>query len=159
GAVGLPAPLPSPAGEAYCLDASAVPPELRDRLAGLPGVERVVETTVPYQLASRALHPEKTTIRVGAALLGGPDPVVIAGPCSVEDEDQIRAAARAAREAGAQILRGGAFKPRTSPYSFQGLGERGLELLACAGREAGLPVVTEVMEPDLVPLVAEHADI
>jgi 3-deoxy-7-phosphoheptulonate synthase len=96
---------------------------------------------------------------VGDALIGGDEPVVIAGPCSVETEEQIHEAAQAARDAGAQLLRGGAFKPRTSPYSFQGLGLDGLRLLAEAGRAAGLPVVTEVMEPGLVGPVAELADV
>ena len=117
----------------------------------------VVET--PYQLASRALHPDKTTIQVGDVTIGGAQPVVIAGPCSVEGEAQILEAARAAKAAGAQLLRGGAFKPRTSPYSFQGLGLPGLQALAQAGRETGLPIVTEVMEPGLVETVAEYADI
>jgi 3-deoxy-7-phosphoheptulonate synthase len=113
----------------------------------------------PYRLASRAAHPEKTTIRVGDVVIGGADPVIIAGPCSVEDGDQMMAAAQAARAAGAHILRGGVFKPRTSPYSFQGLGLPGLELLAHAGKAAGLPVITEVMEPGLVGAVATYADI
>ncbi len=113
----------------------------------------------PYRLASRAAHPEKTTIRVGDVAIGGTDPVIIAGPCSVEDGDQMVAVAEAARAAGAQILRGGVFKPRTSPYSFQGLGLPGLELLARAGKAAGLPVITEVMEPGLVDAVAAYADI
>jgi 3-deoxy-7-phosphoheptulonate synthase len=112
-----------------------------------------------YRLASREARPEKTTVRVGEAEIGGVEPVIIAGPCSVEDAEQILAAARAARAAGAQVLRGGVFKPRSSPYSFQGLGLPGLELLARAGREVGLPVVTEVMEPGLVAEVAAYADI
>ncbi len=114
---------------------------------------------VPYPLASRALHPAKTVVRVGDALIGGGEPVVIAGPCSVETEEQIHEAAQAARAAGAQLLRGGAFKPRTSPYSFLGLGLDGLRLLAQAGQAAGLPVVTEVMEPGMVASVAEFADV
>ena len=113
----------------------------------------------PYQLASRVLHPDKTKVQIGDITIGGAQPVVIAGPCAVEGEAQILEAARAAKAAGAQLLRGGAFKPRTSPYSFQGLGLPGLRALAQAGREAGLPVVTEVMEPGLVATVAEYADI
>ncbi|HEY7091921.1 MAG TPA: 3-deoxy-7-phosphoheptulonate synthase, partial [Ktedonobacterales bacterium] len=139
------------------LDAGNLSEEIRRELSVLPGVERLVET--PYQLASRALHPDKTTIQIGDVALGGAQPVVIAGPCAVEGEEQILEAARAAKAAGAQLLRGGAFKPRTSPYSFQGLGLPGLRALAQAGREAGLPVVTEVMEPGLVETVAEYADI
>ncbi|HUY76651.1 MAG TPA: 3-deoxy-7-phosphoheptulonate synthase [Ktedonobacterales bacterium] len=116
-------------------------------------------SAIPYPLASRANHPAKTIVQVGDALIGGDEPVVIAGPCSIESAEQIHEAALAAREAGAQLLRGGAFKPRTSPYSFQGLGLDGLRLLAAAGQAAGLPVVTEVMEPGLVGPVAELADV
>ncbi|MEO7003322.1 MAG: 3-deoxy-7-phosphoheptulonate synthase [Ktedonobacterales bacterium] len=139
------------------------------------GTEQVVDTTsvesltelrtvgvasaVPYPLASRATHPDPTVVRIGAVEIGGPSPVVIAGPCSVENEAQIHEAARAARAAGARLLRGGAFKPRTSPYSFQGLGLDGLKLLAEAGRAVDLPIVTEVMEPELVGRVAEYADV
>ncbi|MGH2485032.1 MAG: 3-deoxy-7-phosphoheptulonate synthase [Ktedonobacterales bacterium] len=131
---------------------------LRASLTSLPGVLRVVAAP-GYPLASRAVFPERTTIAVGGVLIGGVDPVIIAGPCSVESEAQIREAALAARDAGAHMLRGGAFKPRTSPYSFQGLGLAGVRLLAQAGASAGLPVVTEVMEPGLVDAVAEHADV
>src|SRR5258706_7478197 len=123
------------------------------------GADERAGVGAPYRLASRAAHPEKTTIHVGDVVIGGADPVIIAGPCSVEDGDQMMAAAQAARAAGAQILRGGVFKPRTSPYSFQGLGLPGLELLARAGKAAGLPVITEVMEPGLVGAVAAYADI
>jgi 3-deoxy-7-phosphoheptulonate synthase len=139
------------------LDAGALSEETRRQLRALPGVERLIET--PYQLASRALHPDKTTVQVGDVTIGGALPVVIAGPCAVEGEEQIIEAARAAKAASAQLLRGGAFKPRTSPYSFQGLGLAGLQALARSGRETGLPVVTEVMEPGLVETVAEYADI
>lgn len=125
-----------------------------------PAVEQVVAAIeTPYVLASRAVHPEATIVRVGGVLIGARQPVVIAGPCSVESDDQILGAARAARHAGAQMLRGGVFKPRTSPYNFQGLGLDGLKLLAHAGRAYGLPVVTEVMEPALVEPVAALADV
>lgn len=100
----------------------------------------------------------RTVVRVGGVEIGSGKPVVIAGPCSVESREQILEAARVAKEAGAHILRGGAFKPRTSPYSFQGLGEKGLRYLREAGDEVGLPVVTEVLDPRLVGLVAEYAD-
>lgn len=133
-------------------------PALQREVAALPGVERCVAIETSYVLASRALHPEKSLVRVGQAVFGGVDPVVIAGPCSVEDEARINEAAEAAAAAGAQVLRGGAFKPRTSPYSFQGLGLDGVRLLAAAGARVGLPVVTEVMEPTMADLVAEHAD-
>jgi len=99
-----------------------------------------------------------TVVEIGGVEIGGPALVLIAGPCSVESEDQLRAAALSARAAGATILRGGAFKPRTSPYAFQGLGEEGLALLRAVGDETGLPVVTEALEPAQVPLVAEYAD-
>jgi len=116
-------------------------------------------SATPYPLASRLNHPDPTVVRVGNVEIGGPSPVVIAGPCSVEGEAQIAEAARAARAAGARLLRGGAFKPRTSPYSFQGLGLDGLKLLAAAGRAVELPIITEVMEPELVGPVAEYADV
>ncbi|HEY7835125.1 MAG TPA: 3-deoxy-7-phosphoheptulonate synthase [Ktedonobacterales bacterium] len=148
----------TPAGDAVVVNAP-LGVRTRARLAGLPGVARVVDVDTPYQLASRAVRPEKTVVRVGAAAIGGGDPVIIAGPCAVEGEAAILEAARAVRSAGAHILRGGAFKPRTSPYSFQGLGLEGVKLLAQAGAAVGLPVVTEVMEPGLVEAVAEYADI
>jgi 3-deoxy-7-phosphoheptulonate synthase len=109
-------------------------------------------------MVARALHPQPTTVKVGPAAVGRDLFSLIAGPCAVESEEQALEAARSARDAGATILRGGAFKPRTSPYSFQGLGERGLEILAECRRETGLPVVTEVVEPRDVELVATWAD-
>jgi 3-deoxy-7-phosphoheptulonate synthase len=147
----------TPHGAQLHLDTGALSEVTCRELSALPGVERLVET--PYQLASHTLHPNKTTIQIGDITIGGAQPVVIAGPCAVEGEEQILESARAAKMAGAQLLRGGAFKPRTSPYSFQGLGLPGLQALAQAGRETGLPVVTEVMEPGLVETVAEYADI
>jgi 3-deoxy-7-phosphoheptulonate synthase len=111
-----------------------------------------------YRLASREGHPEKTVVAVGGVRIGADDPVVIAGPCSVESEKGIIEAALAARAAGARLLRGGIFKPRTSPYSFQGLGLDGLPLLARARAESGLPIVTEVMEPAMVEPLTEVAD-
>lgn len=114
--------------------------------------------SVPYRLASRYAHPDKTVVYVGGVAIGAGEPVVTAGPCSVESESAIVEAALAARDAGAHLLRGGVFKPRTSPYSFQGLGLEGLPLLARARAESGLPVVTEVMEPAMVEPVAEVAD-
>jgi len=111
-----------------------------------------------YHLASRDAHPEDTIVRVGPVRIGGGYFAVIAGPCAVEDRQQILETARQAREAGAALLRGGAYKPRTSPYDFQGLGEAALELLALAREETGLPIVTEVMDSEDVPLVARYAD-
>jgi len=128
-------------------------------LAAHPAVLEVRATTVPYALASRAYRAESSVVRVGASAFGGREILVMAGPCAVETEAQVFATAAAVAAAGARILRGGAFKPRTSPYSFQGLGEEGLELLAAAGRAHGLPIVTEVVAPEDVALVARHADV
>ena len=128
--------------------------------AGRPApVPPVARASKHYRLADRATHPEDTVIRVGSLLIGGTGFVVIAGPCSVESEDQINRTALFVREQGAHILRGGVFKPRTGPYAFQGLGRDGLDLLAAAGKAAGLPIITEVMTIDQVHLVAEKADI
>jgi len=127
-------------------------------LEALPGVEKVIPIMKPFKLVSREFHPEDTVVEVGAARLGSDQFVVIAGPCAVEDEAQLMDAAKAAAEAGAHILRGGAFKPRTSPYSFQGLGEQGLELLARAREATGLPVVTEVVDVRQVVLVSSYVD-
>lgn len=113
----------------------------------------------PFRLASREARPERTVVVAGNVAIGGGRLVVIAGPCSVESRRQIREAARAVKAAGAHMLRGGAYKPRTSPYDFQGLGSKALAWLAQAGRETGLPVVTEVLSPEDVDLVAEHADL
>lgn len=129
-------------------------------LAEHPAVLEIKRLPVPYELVSRALQSERTTVHVGSvAIGGGAPPVVIAGPCSVETEAQVNTTAEAVAAAGAQLLRGGAFKPRTSPYSFQGLGHAGLELLAAAGRRVGLPTVTEVVASEDVELVAEKCDV
>ena len=141
-----------------CLPESLVAHVEVERLLDHPAVKRVESIATPYQLASRVFQAEKTTVPVGNLKIGGGETVIMAGPCSVESETQIMAAAHAAREAGSHMLRGGAFKPRTSPYSFQGLGLPGIQLLARAGAAVGLPIVTEVMEPQLVPAVAELAD-
>ena len=124
----------------------------------LPGVEEAVRVSSPYKLVSRAFHPEDTLVRVGDVTFGGEEVVVAAGPCSVENEDQIRRTAAAVRAAGARLLRGGAYKPRSSPYSFQGLGEEGLELLRKAADEQGLALVTEVMDPSQISVVSGYAD-
>ena len=134
-------------------------PELRDELSTLPGVSEVVPISKPYKLSSREFKPHDTIITVGDAVIGGDDLVVMAGPCSVEDEQQMVSTAIAVKAAGATILRGGAFKPRTSPYSFRGMGVDGLRLLAKAREETGLPVITEVMSPEDVETVAAYADI
>lgn len=125
----------------------------------MPGVERTVPILRPFKLASRDFHPKDTVIDLNGISIGGKQLVVMAGPCAVESRAQLMETAQAVKEAGAKVLRGGAYKPRTSPYSFQGLGDEGLQLLAEAREETGLLVVTEVMEPDLVPLVSAYADI
>jgi 3-deoxy-7-phosphoheptulonate synthase len=131
-----------------------------DHLEALPGVQQVIHVSRPYKQVSREWRDEPTIIELdNGTRIGGEDVVLMAGPCSVESEAQIMTSARQMREAGATVLRGGAFKPRTSPYSFQGLGEPALKLLARARRETGLAIVTEALEPDLVDTVAEHADI
>jgi 3-deoxy-7-phosphoheptulonate synthase len=127
-------------------------------LEALPGVESVVPILQPFKLASREFKPTKTIVRVRDVEIGGDRLPVVAGPCSVESEDQILETAKAVKEAGASILRGGAFKPRTSPYAFQGLGEEGLRLLTAAREETGLAIVTEVLKPEDVDLVAGTAD-
>jgi len=133
--------------------------DLGPALCALPGVAGVHTPSRPYRLAARETRPAGTVVQIGDVAIGGPEPVVIAGPCVVEGREQLLRAAEAVRDAGAVMLRGGAFKPRTSPYSFQGLGEDGLHLLAEARELTGLPVVTEVMEPEQVDIVAEHADV
>ncbi|MBW8772826.1 MAG: 3-deoxy-7-phosphoheptulonate synthase [Gemmatimonadetes bacterium] len=131
-----------------------------DRLAALAGVYECLHVTPPYKQASREWKQEPTIVRLpGGLTIGGEEVVVMAGPCSVENEAQILASAHAVRDAGATILRGGAYKPRSSPYSFQGLGLPGLKLLAKAREETGLLIVTEAMDPEGAELVAEHADI
>src|SRR6516164_11278828 len=122
-------------------------------------VEKVMPILAPYKIASRETRREPTVIRCGSLTLGGGHIGVIAGPCSVESEEQIMQVAAQVKEAGATALRGGAFKPRTSPYAFQGMKEAGLELLAEAREQTGLAIVTEVMAPEHVPLVAKYADV
>ena len=129
-----------------------------EHLELLPGVERVVRILKPFRLASREVRPESSTVRLGNAVIGGDEIIIIAGPCAVESREQILEAAHAVKAAGAHALRGGAFKPRTSPYAFQGLAEEGLKLLAEARDATGLPVVTEVMAPDQVEMVVHYAD-
>ena len=131
----------------------------RHQMGRMKGVENIIPISKPYKAASREFKPEDTVFQVGNVTIGGPDLVVMAGPCSVEGRDHLIDMAFAAKEAGAHILRGGAYKPRSSPYAFQGLGEEGLRYLAEAREATGMPVITEVMEPELVPLVADYADI
>jgi 3-deoxy-7-phosphoheptulonate synthase len=126
---------------------------------GLPGVREVIRVSQPFKLVSREMKADDTVIDVGGVPLGGPAIVVMAGPCSVESREQLLSVAHAVKAAGARFLRGGAFKPRTSPYEFQGLGEAGLKLLAEAREQTGLKVVTEVMDPDDLPMCLEYADV
>lgn len=130
-----------------------------DRIATLSGVREIIHVTRPYKLVSREFYPEDSVIDVGGVLVGGNDFVVMAGPCSVESEEQCFAIAEKVVESGARIFRGGAFKPRTSPYSFQGLGEKGLEILTKVRERFGLKVVTEAVDTETIGLVADHADI
>ena len=125
----------------------------------LDGVSAVYRVTEPFRLASRGYQKENTIIKIGKVILGTEEIITIAGPCAVESEEQIITIAEIVKNAGAKILRGGAFKPRTSPYSFQGLGEKGLRLLRKAGDEFGLAVITEVMEPNQVNLIYKYTDI
>lgn len=131
----------------------------REQMERMAGVERVVPVLKPFKLASLEFKPEPTSFPIGNHTIGGKEIIIMAGPCSVESRSQIIETAHACKEAGAHILRGGAFKPRSSPYSFQGMGEEGLKYMAEAREETGMPIITEVMEPALVPLVCEYADI
>jgi 3-deoxy-7-phosphoheptulonate synthase len=131
----------------------------RAQLERLAGVERTVPILRPFKLSSRDFHPQDTVVSINGLAVGGKQLTVMAGPCAVESREQLLETAQIVKEAGAHLLRGGAYKPRTSPYSFQGLGEEGLRLLAEARQETGLPVVTEVMDPQQVPLVTTYADV
>ena len=128
-------------------------------LEAMPGVEKVMPILKPYKLVSREFHPENTIIKVRDVEIGGHQLAVMAGPCSVESRESILEIAKAVKAAGANFLRGGAFKPRTSPYAFQGLGEEGLKYLAEARRITGLPIITELMDPREIDLLLEYADI
>jgi 3-deoxy-7-phosphoheptulonate synthase len=143
-----------------------ISPSIEESLDGLDGIESVIRVSKPYKLASREFHPEDTIVEVpsacvegGTVSIGGHSVVMMAGPCTVESETQLMTTAAAVRKEGAVILRGGAFKPSTSPYGFRGLGEEGLKLLAKARAEFGMAIITEVMTPADVPMVCEYADI
>ena len=137
----------------------SIPPDLKDEIELLPSVIEVVPISKPYKLASREFHPDNSKVVVNGVVIGGPEPVIMAGPCSVEDEEQMVSTAKSVKASGAQILRGGAYKPRSSPYSFRGMGLEGLELLKTASQETGLPIITEVMAVEDVDTVAKYADI
>jgi 3-deoxy-7-phosphoheptulonate synthase len=153
------------AHEVLVFDATSLSSEVQTLLEQQRAVERITAIKTPYQLVSRAYKKADTTIVIGdghecdPVVIGGEQPVIMAGPCAVEHREQLLTTATAVKRAGAHVLRGGAFKPRTSPYQFQGLGIEGLHLLAEARRETGLPIVTEVMEPETVDVVAQHADV
>ncbi|HLC36597.1 MAG TPA: 3-deoxy-7-phosphoheptulonate synthase [archaeon] len=131
----------------------------KNKLEAFEGVEKVLTVLKPYKLASREFHPQDTVIEVDGVKLGGKEVIALAGPCSVESEEQLMTIAESVKKSGAKILRGSVYKPRTSPYDFQGLGDEGLKLLAKAKEETGLVVETEVMDPRKVEIVAEHVDI
>lgn len=151
--------------EVIVLDSNQLDGQACTMISQQRAVERILSINTPYKLVSRAFKAKDSTVVVGdtawsqPVTVGGAMPVIMAGPCAVENKQQLLSTASAVKAAGAQILRGGAFKPRTSPYQFQGLGIEGLHLLAEAREETGLPVITEVMEPDMVETVAEYADI
>jgi 3-deoxy-7-phosphoheptulonate synthase len=127
-------------------------------LENLPGVKEVIRVSQPYKLVSREMRPDDSVIDVGGVPVGGKGVVVIGGPCAVESLDQTRTIAEKIRNAGGQLLRGGAFKPRTSPYAFQGLGERGLEILAQVREEFDLPIISEALDTETLPMVAKYVD-
>ena len=148
-------------GENYCIlgligDTRKIDPS---QIQANEHVEKVLRVQHPFKLASRMFHPEDTIVKVGEQQVGGGNVVVMAGPCAVESEEQLMTIAKIVKDHGAHMLRGGAFKPRTSPYSFQGMGEEGLKLLKKAKEETGLPIVTEVMCLDTFDVVAEYTDI
>src|SRR6185369_16432246 len=130
-----------------------------EALRAAPGVAEVIQIAHPFKLVSRQLRQSRTVVDVRGVKIGGPELVVIAGPCSVESREQLMETARGVKAAGAQLLRGGAYKPRTSPYDFQGLGLEGLKILADARKETGLPIVTEVMGVEDLDAVVEYADL
>ncbi len=134
-------------------------PQLKDLLENLPGVDQVIPVSKPFKLASREFHPQDTIITLDDIAIGGKELTIMAGPCAVESEEQLYQTGRAVKAAGATILRGGAFKPSTSPYNFRGLGVKGLRLLHEVGKAIGLKVITEVMSPLDVDMVASYADI
>jgi 3-deoxy-7-phosphoheptulonate synthase len=129
------------------------------RLLAMEGVKEAIPVTKAYKLVSRETHPESTIVTVGEVKIGGGEPVVMAGPCAVESEDRAIAIARIVKQHGARVFRGGAFKPRTSPYAFQGLGEKGLKILDKVRRETGLPIITEATDNENLSLVERYADI
>jgi 3-deoxy-7-phosphoheptulonate synthase len=138
---------------------SPIDVELKTALEALPGVDHTVRVSKPFKLASREFQPTNTVFKVGNVEIGGNDVVMMAGPCSVESEEQVLRIARGVQAAGATMLRGGAYKPRTSPYAFRGHGESGLEMLAKAREATGMPIITEVLTPADVAMVGQYTDV
>lgn len=153
-----PLPVPGENRTAICITGNKGPVEPAF-LNQMPGVLECIPVTKPYKLVSREVHPEDTTVRIGEITIGGSEPTFIAGPCSVETEARTLEVARRVQASGAHVFRAGAYKPRTSPYSFQGLGEEGLHTLRRVRDEVGLPVVSEVIDSSLAEKIAEHVDI
>ncbi|HGY91816.1 MAG TPA: 3-deoxy-7-phosphoheptulonate synthase [Planctomycetes bacterium] len=152
-----PVTVPGPSRVAICVTGNEGPVPSAE-LERLPAVAEVIRVSRPYKLVSREVHPENSTVAVGDVVIGGEKPILIAGPCSVETESRTLEIAHAVKTRGASMFRAGAFKPRTSPYAFQGLGLEGLPTLARVREETGLPVVTEVVDTAHVEIVAEHVD-
>ncbi len=134
-------------------------PTLAEQLRQMKGIENVIKISKSYKLTSRDFHPDDTVIKIKGVEIGGGNLTVMGGPCAVESPEQIDEIARLVKAAGGQVLRGGAFKPRTGPYSFQGVGVEGLEMMAEAGKKHGLLTITEIMTPEYVEICAKHADI
>jgi 3-deoxy-7-phosphoheptulonate synthase len=151
-------PMPGAQRTAICIVGNKGPVDATQLLA-MPGVKEAIPVTKPYKLVSRETHPESSFFSIGDITIGAGEPVVMAGPCAVESEEQALIIARSVREHGAKVFRGGAFKPRTSPYSFQGLGEAGLKILAKVRGETGLPIITEAIDSESLALVEKYADI
>ena len=151
-------PMPGAQRTAVCIVGNQGPVD-DSRLLTMAGVKETIRVTKPYKLVSRETHPESTTIEISDIKIGGETPVIMAGPCAVESEEQALTIAHIVKKHGALIFRGGAFKPRTSPYSFQGLGEKGLKILKKVREETGLPIVTEALDHTNIDMVEEYADI
>jgi 3-deoxy-7-phosphoheptulonate synthase len=151
-------PMPGAQRTAVCIVGNTGPVE-DSRLLALAGVKETIRVTKPYKLVSRETHPESTVIAIGDVKIGGGKPVIMAGPCAVESEEQALTIARLVKRYGARVFRGGAFKPRTSPYSFQGLGEEGLKILERVRKETGLLIITEATDHTNISIVEKYADI
>jgi 3-deoxy-7-phosphoheptulonate synthase len=151
-------PMPGSLRTAICILGNQGPVDDAQFLS-LPGVKEALRVTRPYKLVSRETHPQSTVIRLGNVTIGDGKAVIMAGPCAIENKSQALTIAKMVKESGAQVYRGGAFKPRTSPYSFQGLGEEGLKILAEVRAETGLPTVTEATDHDNIELVEKYADV